>query len=261
MEKNLKSLQVDKNRSVTLLTVVCVTRNAAHCIEGFLASYRKERVATVQLVVVDGASTDESWEILLRNMDIIDMAVSEPDAGIYDAWNKSLSMCVGRYVSFIGADDRIAEGAINSLINVIRDETHHNAHIISGFNILTRKAVPVAMLGTPYKVGSLERRMSIAHVMSAHRLDWLISVGGFNSSYRSAGDYELLLRERADLRVKVVNAIFAYMEDGGVSRTTLGPLYEAYRARRSNGVPFLLCAALLARAYLGVFARKLGIRR
>lgn len=235
-------------------------RNVVHCVDAFLESYRRECTIDTQLIVVDGASTDGTWEILLRYKDIIDVAVSEHDAGIYDAWNKALPMCTGRYVSFIGADDRIADGGIRHLIAAINNATTE-PHIITGYIIQTRQGVPVALFGGHYDPDRLYRRMMIAHVMSAHRLDWLGSVHGFDISYRSSGDYELLLRERSSLNIDTLNVILAYMEDGGTSRTSLLPFFESYRARLSNGVPRWICAALLVRALLGLVGRRMGLRR
>lgn len=242
-----------------MLSVVCAMRNVEHCVGELLASYRRESREDIQLVVIDGASTDATWEILLRNRDIIDVAISEPDSGIYDAWNKALPHCAGDYVSFIGADDRIAGCGLAQIIAALSG-LHFEAHVVAGFNVLTRQGVPVALLGAPYNADQLCRRIMIAQVLSAHRLSWLRSVGGFDASYRSSGDYELLLRERESLRVEVINSVLAYMEDGGTSRASLLPFFEDYRARLNNGVPRWQCVALLVRAFLWVVARKLGLR-
>ena len=257
---HLKYFAAEEAPKAVVLSVVCAMRNVVHCVGAFLESYRQECTIDTQLVMVDGASTDGSWEILLSHKDIIDVAVSEHDSGIYDAWNKALPMCTGRYVSFIGADDRIASGGIRHLIAAINNVTNE-PHLISGFNIHTRQGLPVALLGEQYNPDRLYRRMMIAHVMSAHCLSWLVSVHGFDISYRSSGDYELLLRERSSLRVGTLNVILAYMEDGGASRTSLQPFFENYRARLDNGVPRWICAALLIRALLGLIGRGLGLRR
>ena len=243
-----------------VLTVVCAMRNMEHCVEGFLDSYRSQRTSKTQLIVIDGASADGTWAILERYWEIIHLAVSEADRGIYDAWNKALPMCTGRYVSFIGADDRIADGGLGHLVAACRDDKS-KPHIIAGFNILTKNEVPVLLLGAPYDSARFNRQMMIAHVMCAHRLDWLVSVRGFDASYRSSGDYELLLREHASLRVETLNVVLAYMEDGGASRTSLRPIFENYRARLSNGIPLWLCVVLLARALLGRVGRGIGLRK
>lgn len=257
---DLKQFAANETSDAVVLTVVCAMRNVDHCVEGFLESYRSQRTPETKLVVVDGASTDGTWEILERHRDIIDLAVSEVDAGIYDAWNKALPMCTGRYVSFIGADDRIADGGLGQLVAACRED-NNKAHIIAGFNILTKNGVPALLLGAPYDSDRFNRQMMIAHVMCAHRLDWLVSVRGFDASYRSSGDYELLLREHASLRVETLNVVLAYMEDGGASRISLRPFFENYRARLSNGIPRWLCVLLLARALLGRVGRRIGLRK
>jgi glycosyltransferase involved in cell wall biosynthesis len=254
----LKRLQRPPAVDEPILSVVCAVRNGAHCIEGLLDSWRRERTSEVQLVVLDGASTDATWSVLERHADLIDLAVSEADAGIYDAWNKALVHCRGRYVAFIGADDRLAGGSIRTLVDICRSE---DAHVVAGFNVLTRRAVPVRLLGEPFDTKRLHSRMLIAHVMSAHRLDWLRSAGGFDASFRSSGDYELLLRQRHTLRVRVINEVLAYMEDGGASRTSLRPFTENFRARRGNGYPLWQCSVLFAKAMAGIAWRRVTGRR
>ena len=211
------------------------------------------------MIAIDAASNDGTWGILLNHRDLIDVAISEPDSGVYDAWNKALPLCTGRYVCFIGADDRIADGAIGHLVNAC--QSAGDSHLVAGFNILTRQGVPVALLGAPYDPARIHCRMMVAQVMSAHRADGLRSVNGFDTSYKSSGDYELLLRERSRLEVRTVNTIFALMEDGGTSRTGLRPHVENFHARRRNGVPFWLCTALLSKALLGSGARHFGLRK
>jgi glycosyltransferase involved in cell wall biosynthesis len=235
-----------QRQSTPFLSVVVAVRNAAHCIDGLLESYRRERTADTELIVLDGASNDGTWDALIRNRDIVDIATSEVDQGIYDAWNKALPMCRGQFVSFIGADDRIADGALGRLVVACRMDP--DAHIVAGYNVSTRRGDPVALLGARFDAARLPERMLIAHVMSAHRLDWLNSVSGFDASYRSSGDYELLLRQRANLRIVVIPTILAYMEDGGMSRSSLLPHFENYRARRSNGIAAWRCATLFAKA-------------
>ena len=249
----MSTLETSNDHTAIDLSIVCATFNAAHCLEGMLDTYRRERSHRTELIVLDGVSTDRTWEIVTKHADIIDLAISEPDDGLYDAWNRGIERCRGRYVSFIGADDRLARGSIAALLSVC-----HGAddHIIAGFNVLTRSGVPIQLLGGPYSAATLYRRMMIAHVMSAHDVPWLRSVGGFDRSFRSSGDYELLLRAGTILRVRVINEVLALMEDGGTSRTTLRPYTENYRARTNNGVPVLVAAALFLRAMIGIATKK-----
>jgi glycosyltransferase involved in cell wall biosynthesis len=249
------------NRSTSplpVLSIVCAMRNVAHCVDGLLASYRRERCADTQFIVIDAASSDGTWDILLNNQDLVDVAISEPDEGVYAAWNKALPLCSGRYVCFIGADDRLAVGAIGHLLKACI--SGDGIHIVAGFNILTRQGIPISVIGGPYVPTRIHRQMMVAHVMCAHEANWLRSVNGFDAFYKSSGDYELFLRERSQLKVKTLNVILAFMEDGGTSRSGLTPHFENFHARRCNGVPLWLSAILLGKALLGSVVRSLSLR-
>ena len=241
------------------VSVVCAVRNAGHCFEELLNSYRRERTGETELIVLDAESTDASWEILQSHQDLVSIALSRPDAGIYDAWNQALPLCKGRYVAFIGADDRIAGGALETLVEACNEDAGQS-HIISGFSVSTRGGFPVALIGGAFDRKRLVSRLTIAHALCAHRLDWLISSGGFRSSLRSAADYELLIRNRKELRVRVIPSVLAYVEDGGISRSSLLPYLEDYRARRMNGIPFAVCVMLLGKGLTHGVLRRLGYR-
>lgn len=252
----MKRYENASHRSGVVLSIVCAVRNGATSIQALFASYRRERNNATELVIRDGASIDATWDLILQERDIIDIAVSEPDEGIYDAWNKSLPLCRGRYVAFIGADDSMVPGSLSALVAAC-SSGGALPHIIAGFNILTRRGIPAALLGESFDPGRLHRRMMIAHVLSAHNLDWLRSIGAFEPSFRSSGDYELLLRERGRLNVVVIPYILAFMEDGGTSRRSLRPYTENFRARRMNGYSLSLCTVLFVRAMLGLIVKRI----
>jgi glycosyltransferase involved in cell wall biosynthesis len=84
-----------------------VTFNAAAVIERALASVLHQRSAALELIVIDGQSTDGTVEILRRHDSAIAHWRSEPDNGIYDAMNKALSVATGDWLLFLGADDEL----------------------------------------------------------------------------------------------------------------------------------------------------------
>jgi glycosyltransferase involved in cell wall biosynthesis len=238
-----------------VLSIVCAARNVAHSIQSLFDSYKQEGIAQTELIVIDGDSSDNTREIILNNSDIIGKAISEPDSGIYDAWNKALKLCSGRYVAFIGADDRIAPGALSGLVHYI-ELMSSDPHVISGYSIQTRQGVPVALLGGECRPQMLWRRMMVSHILCAHKLDWLLNAGGFDISYKSSGDYELLLRNRKHLVAENVNFILAFVEDGGISTVSYLAFIEDYRARLNNGIHWSVCILLLLRAVVGRTIRK-----
>ena len=86
-------------------TVITAVRNAEKEICATLKSVASQQDIEIEHIVIDGASTDET----LRNIDRfgrhVSMVVSEPDAGIYDAFNKGLARASGEFVGFLNAGD------------------------------------------------------------------------------------------------------------------------------------------------------------
>lgn len=63
----------------------------------------------VQWVVVDGGSTDGTLDVIHAHLRPTDAWVSEPDKGIYDAWNKGVALATGEWICFLGAGDHILD--------------------------------------------------------------------------------------------------------------------------------------------------------
>ncbi len=234
-----------------LLSIVCAVRNGQATLGQLIDSYAAQQTAQSELLVFDAMSTDGSWSIVEAARGTVAAALSESDRGIYDAWNKALPWCRGRYVAYIGCDDRLAPGALQALLAAIAacpSDATDAPHVIAGFNVLTRQGTPAELLGEPFRLARLPRRLMMAHVMAAHNRHWLVSAGGYDSSFRSSGDYELLLRERNGLRVQTLPAVLAFMEDGGTSRQRWTPHLENFRARRKARLGTPLSIWLFVRA-------------
>lgn len=90
------------------LTLITVTYNAEAVLERTLQSVQRQTVREgVELLVVDGASTDGTLDIIRRYPDVVTRWISEPDRGIYDAMNKGLALATGEYVWFLNAGDEL----------------------------------------------------------------------------------------------------------------------------------------------------------
>lgn len=87
------------------ITIGTVCYNAANCIENLIKSVMAQTYSNIEFVVMDGASKDGTLDILSKYKSNIDILVSEPDNGIYDAMNKLLKKATGDYLIFMGADD------------------------------------------------------------------------------------------------------------------------------------------------------------
>ncbi|GAA4443288.1 hypothetical protein GCM10023091_31600 [Ravibacter arvi] len=91
-----------------LISIIMVTRNAAHYLQRCLDSIFRQQYSSLELIVMDGASTDGTIAILEANAARISYWKSEKDLGIYDAMNKAIGRASGNWVYFIGADDQLS---------------------------------------------------------------------------------------------------------------------------------------------------------
>jgi glycosyltransferase involved in cell wall biosynthesis len=97
---------LSETESPRALSIVTVVRNDAKGLVRTMDNVAAQDFPSIEYVVVDGASTDRTLEVLRRRDQEIDRWVSEPDAGIYQAMNKGARLATSAYVCFMNAGDR-----------------------------------------------------------------------------------------------------------------------------------------------------------
>lgn len=117
IHSSLVASPADRNAPVTfmsvpLISVVLVCRDPGMRVRDALESVRLQDDAAVETIVIDGASSDGTREWLETQRVWLGALVSEPDSGVYDAMNKGVAAARGDWVLFLGADDRLATGAL-----------------------------------------------------------------------------------------------------------------------------------------------------
>jgi len=104
-----------------LLSIITVTLNASGHLPGLVQSIRNQgRFDDVEWVVVDGASTDGTVDILRDNSDVVTRWISERDCGLYDALNKAVRLARGEFYVVLGADDRFDPGAFARMTDELK---------------------------------------------------------------------------------------------------------------------------------------------
>lgn len=101
--------------SAPLITLITVVRNGAKTIERTLESVRAQTVRNFEYLVLDGASTDGTQDIIARYPDIVTYTHSRPDAGAYDATCQGFALAKGRVVGLLHADDWLAPHFMDTL--------------------------------------------------------------------------------------------------------------------------------------------------
>jgi glycosyltransferase involved in cell wall biosynthesis len=111
-----------------LLSVITIVYNNAQHIERTILSVLNQTYTPIEYIIIDGASTDGSLDIIKKYQARLSKLISEPDKGIYDAMNKGLKMATGDYVLFMNSGDEIY--APDTVENIFNSEA--NADIYFG---------------------------------------------------------------------------------------------------------------------------------
>ncbi len=218
-----------------LVTIITSTYHAAEHLPTAIESIREQTYGNVEWIVVDGASKDGTLDILRQNEDVIDYWVSEPDKGIYDAWNKGLSLARGEWILFLGADDQIVSDAIEVMVKV-GTSSPIPLDFVCGKVELYRGPSLIRTIGKPWSWRRFKKYMCVAHTGAMHSASYFDRHGVFDNSFRISGDYEVLLRAGARLKAAFVPKVLARMQVGGESNRSSAVFQEALRARLMHAV-------------------------
>jgi len=102
------------SRYKPLISIITATYNATSHLPKLIESIKAQIDRDFEWVVADGASSDDTLD-LLRHVEGLSMVVhSRPDCGIYDAFNSAIRLARGEYYVICGADDILYANAIDS---------------------------------------------------------------------------------------------------------------------------------------------------
>ncbi|MXV50014.1 glycosyltransferase [Pedobacter sp. HMF7647] len=104
-----------------LVSIIIATFNAEEHLENCLSSISEQKEKNIQLIIVDGGSSDQTLDIIKKWESTISAWTSERDNGIYDALNKGVALATGRWVYFLGSDDYLLPG-FSDLTSLLNDE-------------------------------------------------------------------------------------------------------------------------------------------
>lgn len=100
-----------------LITVITVVFNGVATLENTIQSVIAQSYENIEYIMIDGGSADGTLDIIKKYDHAIDCWLSEPDCGIYDAFNKAIRLARGEYYVVIGCDDELFEHAIKQVVD------------------------------------------------------------------------------------------------------------------------------------------------
>lgn len=178
-------------------SIITATFNRAPLLREAIESVRAQQRDDVEHIIIDGASTDGTRELLAQWPDL--RVVSEPDRGIYDAFNKGLALARGEMVHFLNSDDLLVYGALDSVSEAFRDEA---VELVSGgFDFFTREANGSERVirregGAAALNFTLQQVLWGVPAINARffRRSFAAKVGAFDLGFRIVADRDFLVR-------------------------------------------------------------------
>lgn len=177
-----------------LITVVTVVFNDACGLKATIQSVFCQNYKNIEFVVIDGASTDGTLEIIEKYKANITFYLSEKDEGIYDAMNKGIKNCHGDFTIFLNAGDVFAsDKVLSEVANKIRDKdkAYFGRAIIVGDKLTW--LFPSLEISTPEKADVWSKKYLPNH-QSIFFPRSFYTTNKYNTLFKLSGDTEYKLR-------------------------------------------------------------------
>lgn len=235
-------MQPNSPASVSIITV-CF--NSAATIRDTLESVFAQTYPSIEYIIIDGASTDATLNIIDGYKSRIDHIISEPDRGIYDAMNKGIAKATGNIIGILNSDDFYENNQV--IENVVKCFAEHpDSDLVFGDVVFVK----------PNRTDSITRHYS-SHNFRAWKLrfGWMpphpatfIRARAYQQTepykldYKISADYEMFVRMLMvkQLHFTRLNKVLVRMRSGGVSSSGLKSNIilnaEIVKACRSNGI-------------------------
>jgi glycosyltransferase involved in cell wall biosynthesis len=222
-----------------IITIIVAVYNAKETLQQCIDSVVKQSYQHVELILIDGGSTDGSLDVIKQNKHNISYWVSETDTGIYNAWNKGLAKATGDWIAFLGADDFFAdEQVLERMAEELAKTPQHIRVVYGKIMLLNSNGEALFSAGEPWDIvkKQFKKFMVIPHQGVFHKRDLFSELGLFDESFKITGDYEFLLRELINKDAYFVhNLTVACMRQGGISSqpaNSIAILKEVKRAHK-----------------------------
>ena len=215
------------------VSIITATYNSAATIHDTLASLESQTYPDIEYIIVDGASKDNTLDVINLNCTRVSKIISEPDRGIYDALNKGIAAATGDIVGFLHSDDLLAyPEAIADLVNVFNigeyDAVYADLEYVQQNDI--SKVVRLWQSGN-YNKKKLKYGWMPAHPTFYMRRSCYQKFKNFDLSYKIAADYDSILRYlwRENIRAGYLPQVLIKMRVGGISNRSLSTILRKMR--------------------------------
>ncbi len=216
------------------ISIITVTKNSEKFLQKTIDSLSKQTYRNFEHIVIDGASTDQTLDIIKKNSNKISKWISEPDQGLYYAMNKGLSLCTGEIVGILNSDDVYFPNTL-SIVNkyFIKNEIDFlfgsvfKHKLMHGFH--PQKILWTFGFYTAHSVGFFIKKTSQD------------KIGLYNTKYKWSADYDIFYKMIVKHKMKGMatkkDEVFGNFRLGGLSSSIkyIDFLKENNQIRLDNG--------------------------
>jgi len=241
-ESGLRTRNYYKHNDIhaPLISVIIVVFNGELYLENAIKSIINQDYENIELIIIDGASTDSTLDIIQKYNDQIDYWVSEPDTGIYNAFNKAVTCMSGDWAIFLGADDYFWNNkSVSESVGRLATINDSFKIVFGDVYSVNKKGETIELLSSNWnKKKFLTQGIYFSHQGVFHHRSLFETHGYFNEQLSIASDYEILLRELKDNDAKYLKGtVIAAMRQGGISgedRNSIAVFNEFIIAQQRN---------------------------
>lgn len=210
------------------VSIITITFNSEATIEQTLLSVIEQSYSNIEYIIVDGKSSDGTLEIVQKYKSKLSKIISEKDKGLYDALNKGIELATGDVIGFLHSDDfYIHNRVIQNYVKVF--QSNHCDAVYSDLYYVDRlnpdKIIRRWKSGT-YHSGSFLNGWMPPHPTFFVKKNMYEAYGNFDLEFKSAADYELMLRFIYKNKIKL-----AYLPEYTIKMRTGGKSNVSFKNR------------------------------
>ena len=213
-----------------LLSIITVTKNCTATIGRTLQSVQEIKSSEIEYIVIDGESTDGTLDIIRQTNGLIDMLVTEPDSGVYNAMNKGAMVATGRYILFLNGDDWLIADGFKQALEILSVEKPMILCCRSGV-CWPHELTYEVLSPRPFLLPFFNTIPHLSTFISAE----IQKSFTFREDLKIASDYDLFLRLfLRGYHFRIGNPIIAVHYRGGVSGDINLSIAEIERVKKDN---------------------------
>ena len=205
-----------------VITIITVVFNDELNIENTLNSVIQQSYRNIQYIVIDGNSSDGTLDVVNRYRDNIDILISEPDRGVYDAMNKGINEAVGDWIIFMNSGDLFYNDSV--LENVFKFD--YEEDVLYGNNVYAHNIEDIVV---PRKLDTFWRGLPFNHQASFVKTE-LYKKFNFDLKYSISSVHDFFFKLfKEGYRFRYIDIVISVYDLTGMSATSFMWLADNWR--------------------------------